>query len=60
VCEIATLIEDFITCSDGVSGGDPEVIDDVGYLLRFQPSRSRELEDGAVMADLRRDLLVRA
>jgi hypothetical protein len=48
------------TSSDGISGGDPEVVDDVGYLLCFQPPRGGEFQDRAVMADMRGDLPVRA
>jgi hypothetical protein len=48
------------TSFDGVSGGNPEVVDDVWYLLCFQSSRHRERVDVTGMAHLWRDLLVRA
>jgi hypothetical protein len=46
------------TCIDGISGGYPEVVYDVRYLLFFQPSRGRALVDVTIVGDLRWNLLV--
>jgi len=59
ICLLAELAS-LITGSDGVSSGKSEVVDDAWYLLSLQPSRCGELLDIAIVADLSRDLLIRA